>query len=48
MKKKFNNWFWDYTMNNWKLTPRSKKIVSLAALLVIAGGVTAYQINKKK
>lgn len=47
-KKKFNDWFWDYTMNNWKLTPRSKNVVTAAALIVITGAITAYQLNKKK
>ena len=47
-KKKFNDWFWDYTYQNWKLTPRSKGIISAAAFIVIAGAVTAYHLNKKK
>ena len=48
MKKKLSNWFWDYTANNWKLTPQSKKIVNISAFIVIAAAVTALTINKKK
>lgn len=47
-KDKFQNWFWDYTYNNWKLTPKSKRVIIGAAGIVAAGLITALMINRKK
>jgi hypothetical protein len=47
-KQSFNNWFWDYTYNNWKLTPKNKTALTFAGLIVFSGIVTAATIIKKK
>jgi hypothetical protein len=47
-KNKLQNWFWEYTYNNWKLTPKSQRVVIGAAGIVAAGLITALIINGKK
>jgi hypothetical protein len=47
-KKSFQEWFRNYTANNWKLTPKSKQTLFIAGGLVAAALFTALQINKKK
>ena len=46
--KKIENWFWDYTYKNWKLTPKSKNVLFGSVLIVLAGGLIANKIAKKK
>ena len=46
--QKIENWFWEYTYNNWKLTPKSKRVVIGAAGIVAAGIIGALIISRKK
>jgi len=45
---KFQNWLYNYSYENWKYTPRSKKVIGGAAGIVIAGLIASVIISKKK
>ena len=45
---KFENWLYNYSYNNWKFTPRSKKVIGGAVGIVLAGLITSIYIGKKK
>ena len=45
---KFSNFFWNYTYNNWKLTPVSKKALYQASAIIGAGILMSIYISKKK
>jgi len=47
-KKSFQEWFYNYAVNNWKLTPKSRQTLFVAGGIVGAAFVTAMLINKKK
>jgi hypothetical protein len=47
-KKSFQEWFWNYTANNWVLTPKSKRVLFAAGGILAAALFAAVQINKKK
>jgi len=46
-KKSFQEWFWNYTANNWVLTPKSKRVLFAAGGILAAALFAAVQINKK-
>lgn len=45
-KKKFSDWFWSYTYNNWKLTPKSKGTVIQAGAIILGSILVARKITK--
>ena len=45
---KLQNFLYNYGLYNWKFTPKSKRVLTGAAGIVIAGIVAAAVINKKK
>ena len=45
---KFSNFFWNYTYNNWKLTPVSKQALFKASAIIGAGILLSIYISKKK
>lgn len=45
---KLQNFLYNYSLYNWKFTPKSKRVIAGAAGIVIAGIVAAAVINKKK
>jgi len=48
MKKKFSDWFWSYTYNNWKLTPKSKTAIAGAGAIILGSLLIANKIRKRK
>jgi hypothetical protein len=46
--KDLQNFLYNYGLYNWKFTPKSKRVLTGAAGIVIAGIITAAVINKKK
>ena len=45
---KLSTYFWNYTYNNWKLTPKSRNVIAGAALIVLGGYLVGKQIEKKR
>ena len=45
---KLQNWLYKYGYNNWKLTPKSKKVIGGAVGIVVAGIIAGIVIAKKK
>lgn len=45
---KFSNWLYNYSYENWKFTPKSKRVIGGAISIVIAGIVTGIFLSKKK
>jgi hypothetical protein len=45
---KLQNWLTNYSYNNWKFTPKSKKVIGGAVGIVIAGIIAGIVIAKKK
>jgi hypothetical protein len=45
---KLSNWLYNYSYNNWKFTPKSKKVIGGAVSIVIAGIIASVVIGKKK
>jgi hypothetical protein len=45
---KFTNWLYNYSYENWKFTPSSKKVMYGAASILAAGVIGAFIISKKK
>jgi hypothetical protein len=45
---KLQNWLYEYSYNNWKFTPKSKKVIGGAVGIVIAGIIAGIVISKKK
>ena len=46
--KDLQNFLYNYGLYNWKFTPKSKRVLTGAAGIVIAGIIASYVINKKK
>jgi hypothetical protein len=46
--KKLQDYLYNYAFYNWKFTPKSKRVITGAAGIVIAGIIAAAVINKKK
>lgn len=46
-KQDFSKWFWEYTYENWVLTPQSKKILAGASAIVILSFLISKKIEKK-
>ena len=47
-KKSFQEWFYNYAVENWKLTPKSKQTLFIGGGIVAAAFIIALQINKSK
>ena len=47
-KKSVGEWLYNYAMNNWKLTPKSKNTLFAAGGIVAAAFIAAIVLNKKK
>ena len=45
---KLQEYLYNYSLYNWKFTPKSKRVIAGAVSIVIAGIVAAAVINKKK
>jgi hypothetical protein len=45
---KLQNYLYNYAYKNWKFTPKSKRVLTGAAGILLAGIITAGIINKKK
>lgn len=45
---KLQEYLYNYSLYNWKFTPKSKRVIAGAVSIVIAGLVAAAVINKKK
>jgi hypothetical protein len=45
---KLQDYLINYSIYNWKFTPKSKRVLTGAAGIVIAGIIAAAVINKKK
>lgn len=45
---KLQEYLYNYSLYNWKFTPKSKRVIAGAAGIVIVGFIAAAVINKKK
>jgi hypothetical protein len=45
---KLQSYLYNYGLYNWKFTPKSKRVLTGAAGIVLAGIIAAAVINKKK